>query len=84
MRHRTHSTTWQGQAFHFERLESKGGTGDPPQWAVSRGREFIGREFIGMMVCSLEVTTKDFDVRCLRWLTELLSGPERETAKQRR
>lgn len=83
MRHRTHSTTWQGQAFHFECLESKTGASDQPQWAVSRWREFIGREFIGMMGCSLEVTTKDFDVRCLHWLAELLSRPQQESAGQR-
>ena len=68
MRHRTHSVTWRGQTFRFEYLPSNGRAGDLPQWAVSRKREFIG-----MMPCSVEVTTRDFDVRCLRWLTELLN-----------
>jgi hypothetical protein len=36
-------------------------------WAVLRGTEFIGT-----MECSTEVTTKDFEVRGLRWLSELL------------
>jgi hypothetical protein len=72
MRYRTRSLTWQGQAFHFECLQSQGPTSEPTQWSVSRGREFIG-----MMPCSVEVSTKDFDVRCFRWLTELLSLAER-------
>jgi hypothetical protein len=71
MRYRSRSITWHGQAFHFEYLQSNP-TSDPPQWSVSRGREFIG-----MMPCSVEVTTKDFDVRCFRWLTDLLSRAER-------
>jgi hypothetical protein len=75
MHSRTHSVTWQGQTFRFECLPAKGGTGDLPQWAVSREREFIGT-----MSCSLEVTTKDFDVRCLRWLAELLHRAERGAA----
>jgi hypothetical protein len=74
MRYPTRSITWQGQAFRFQCLQSNGSASAPPEWAVSRGREFIG-----MMPCSLEVTTKDFDVRCSRWLAELLG---RETARR--
>jgi hypothetical protein len=66
MRHRTHSITWHGQDFCFQWLPPLGRGNDPSQWAVSRGREFIGT-----MNCSLEVTTKDFDVRCLHWLSDL-------------
>jgi hypothetical protein len=40
---------------------------ETPLWAVSRSGEFIGT-----MACPPEVTTKDFDVRGLRWLGELL------------
>jgi hypothetical protein len=72
MRYHTRSLTWHGQSFHFEYLQSKAPIGDTPQWSVSRGGEFIG-----MMPCSVEVTTQDFDVRCFRWLTDLLSRAER-------
>lgn len=66
MRHRTRSLTWRGEAFHFQPLQTDP-AGNTGQWAVlCRG------EFIGTMPCSSEVTTKDFDLRCLRWLGELL------------
>lgn len=44
--------------------------GDLAVWAVSRGGEFIGT-----MPCSPEVTTKEFEVRGLSWLGELLGPP---------
>ena len=69
MRHHTRSLTWHGQAFHFERLPPKVATSDTPLWAVSRSGEFIG-----IMPCSPEVTTKDFDVQGYRWLGELLES----------
>jgi hypothetical protein len=74
MRHYQRSVTWQGQAFHFQRLQSDPSKNDSPLndsplWAVYRRGEFIGT-----MRCSGEVTTKDFDVRSLRWLGELLGG----------
>jgi hypothetical protein len=79
MRHHQRSITWQGQAFQFQRLQSDASKDDPPHhdaspndsplWAVYRRGEFIGT-----MLCSGEVTTKDFDVRSLRWLGELLGG----------
>jgi hypothetical protein len=66
---RTRSIAWQGQHFYFERLQHR----DTPaenssQWAVSRRGEFIGA-----MACPTEVATADFDVRCLRWLADLLA-----------
>jgi len=67
MRHLSRSIIWHDEAFHFERLQSTAPASDAPLWAVSRGGEFIGT-----MPCSPEVTTGDFDVRCLRWLSELL------------
>jgi hypothetical protein len=77
MRHLSRSVTWNDEAFHFERLESRVPLGDTPLWAVSRGGEFIGT-----MSCSTEVSTKDFDVRCLRWLSELLENrPSRGFAR---
>ena len=73
MRHLQRSITWQGQAFQFQRLQSDPSKNSPlndsPLWAVYRRGEFIGT-----MRCSGEVTTKDFDVRSLRWLGELLGG----------
>jgi hypothetical protein len=65
---RTHSRslTWHGQAFRFQYLPSDLSL-ETPLWAVSRSGEFIGT-----MTCPPEVTTKDFDVRGLRWLGELL------------
>ncbi len=70
MRYRTRSISWHGQPFHFERLQPKASSSETPLWAVSRSGEFIG-----VMPCPPEVTTKDFDVRSLRWLGELLGGP---------
>jgi hypothetical protein len=69
MRYHTRSLTWQGEAFRFERLQARVKPSDSPQWAVSRRGEFIGT-----MPCEPEVTTEEFDVRCLGWLRELL-GP---------
>jgi len=68
MRHHQRSIIWQGQAFQFQLLEEPS-TNDSPLWAVYRRGEFIGT-----MVCSGEVTTRDFDVRGLRWLGDLLNG----------
>jgi hypothetical protein len=69
MHHRTLSITWHGQAFHFELLNSHATSKESSLWAVSRRGEFIGT-----MPCSPEVTTKDFEVRGLRWLRELLGS----------
>jgi hypothetical protein len=62
------SITWHGEAFQFQQLPPAR-SDDPTQWAVRRHGEFIGT-----MPCSAQVTTKDFDLRCERWLRELL-GP---------
>jgi hypothetical protein len=66
MKSRTRSVPWSGEYFRFERLRA-GDSGPGSVWAVSREREFIGT-----MTCDREVTTKEFDVRCQRWLTDLL------------
>jgi hypothetical protein len=66
MRTRARSLTWHGQAFRFQRMPAE----DPNQqtlWAVSRQGEFIG-----VMPCTDEITTRDFDLRGIRWLRELL------------
>jgi hypothetical protein len=66
MKSRTRSVPWSGQYFRFERLRADD-SGPGSVWAVLREREFIGT-----MTCDREVTTKEFDVRCQRWLTDLL------------
>lgn len=71
MRTRYRSVTWRGQSFRFQWVASDRQATDP-LWAVSREREFIG-----MMPCPTEVSTKEFDVRALRWLRELLEGASR-------
>ncbi len=71
MRYRTRSVSWHGQTFRFQCLRPKDNANDPPDWAVSHGQEFIG-----MMPCTLEVTTKEFDMRCAQWLAELLGEAE--------
>jgi len=67
MQTRSRSLTWRGQAFHFAYLPESDRRDETALWAVSRGGEFIG-----MMPCSPEVTTQDFDRRGFRWLSELL------------
>lgn len=67
MRYRTRSITWHGEAFQFQHLPTDP-AGDPDQWAVRHHGEFIGT-----MPCSSQVTTKDFDLRCERWLGDLLN-----------
>lgn len=74
MRYRGRSITWQGQAFHFERMQATE-AGEVVTWAVSHGGEFIGT-----MPCSPEVTTKEFEARSLCWLGELLGPPVDPTA----
>jgi hypothetical protein len=45
-------------------VAAQGGTAE---WAVARGVEFIGT-----MPCAADITTGEFEVRCTRWLSELL------------
>ena len=68
MRDRSRSLTWHGQVFRFQLVTAAPQEPDS-QWAVSRGGEFIG-----MMACSPEVSTKDFDLRGLGWLSDLLEA----------
>jgi hypothetical protein len=70
MRARSRSLIWRGQTFRFQYLASAAvPKTESALWAVSRGGEFIGT-----MPCSPEVTTKDFDVRGVHWLAELLGN----------
>jgi hypothetical protein len=67
MHHGTRSITWQGQSFQFEGLRLAPSKSSPPLWAVYRRGEFIGT-----MPSPAEVTTKEFEVRGMQWLAELL------------
>jgi hypothetical protein len=60
-----YAVTWRGEQFRFERLEDRRDL--VPVWAVSRRREFIGT-----MPCGEGETTKEFEVRSVRWLAALL------------
>jgi hypothetical protein len=69
MHHKTRSIAWRGQEFHFERLDTVAhSASQTAEWAVWRKGEFIGT-----MPSVSEETTKDFDLRCARWLGELLT-----------
>ena len=70
MRQARHFVEWHGQLFLAEPLRTLTRFSSlPPVWAVSRGREFIGT-----MPVVDEETTKEFEVRCSRWIEELLGG----------
>ena len=67
MREEPRAVAWRGSQFRFERLKNGH---DPaarsPVWAVWRHGEFIGT------MPYVEETTKEFDVRSIRWLADLL------------
>ena len=65
MRHKTRAVPWQGELFYFERLSRESAGEDV--WAVSRRGEFIGT-----MPAVANETTKDFDLRSIDWVAELL------------
>jgi hypothetical protein len=67
-RYSSRSITWHDQTFHFQRLDAS--SSDTQLWAVSRRGEFIGT-----MPCPPEVSTKDFDLRGLRWVGDLMGQP---------
>ena len=61
---------WRGVRYTAEPLRTLTRVSSlPPVWAVSRGTEFIGT-----LPLKPAETTKEFEVRCLSWLTDLL-GP---------
>lgn len=70
MRYRRRSVSYAGQPFNFERIEAGESGKNRLIWAVSRRGEFIGT-----LTSPQEITTKDFDLRCIRWLAELLGSP---------
>lgn len=68
------SVRFAGQPYSFERVEGWAPDEHAVMWAVSRQGEFIGT-----WTSPKEISTKEFDVRCMQWLSELLggSGPQR-------
>ena len=77
MRYRTRSIAWEGQHFQFQRLRPKDSLVEQAaQWAVSRRGEFIGT-----MPCPEQVTTSEFELRCFRWLADLLPKTQRPAAR---
>ena len=60
--------TWKGAPYCFARMRDAAAQSATAEWAVARGGEFIGT-----MPCAVDVTTGEFEVRCLRWLSDLLS-----------
>jgi hypothetical protein len=52
--------------FRFERIEYKDRRKMDCAWAVLRRGEFIGT-----MNCSQEIPTREFDLRCHEWLSDL-------------
>jgi hypothetical protein len=58
-----------GQPFSFERVEKWGPSENPVTWAVSRRGEFIGT-----LTSPQEISTREFDLRCMQWLAELLGS----------
>lgn len=67
MRWNVRTLTWQGSAYCFARIPGVAAEGGPGEWAVARAGEFIGT-----MPCAVNITTGEFEVRCVRWLSELL------------
>ena len=73
MRTNRHFVEWHGQLFTAEPLRTLTKFSSlPPLWAVSRGREFIGT-----LPVVEEETTKEFEVRCGRWIEDLLGRVRR-------
>lgn len=64
--------TWRGAAYCFARLRGPVADVGTAEWAVARAGEFIGT-----MPCPVGITTGEFEVRCLRWLGELLGSSVR-------
>jgi hypothetical protein len=67
MRRTVRTLTWQGAPYSFARIPDVAAEGGTSEWAVARGGEFIGT-----MPCSVNISTGEFEVRCIRWLSELL------------
>jgi hypothetical protein len=68
MRDGPRTIRWRDREFRFETFRGRDDWSDQsPMWAVSwRG------EFIGTMPSSPKETTKEFELRCIHWLAELI------------
>jgi hypothetical protein len=59
---------WRKQDFYFETFEGRDSEGNQsPMWAV-----WWRSEFIGTMPTNPQETTKEFELRSIRWLADLL------------
>jgi len=67
MRWKVRTLTWHGEPYCFARIPGLPAEGGSGEWAVARGGEFIGT-----MPCAQNITTGEFEVRCMRWLSDLL------------
>lgn len=74
MRYFMRTITWNGRAYRFEAMPAVPELASRADQAVSTTEWAVlsHREFIGAMTCPADVTTGEFDVRCERWLEELL------------
>ena len=71
MRQSRHLVEWQGELYTAEPLKTLTRVSSlPPVWAVSRRGEFIGT-----LPDRPEETTKEFEVRCAKWLHEVYLNP---------
>jgi hypothetical protein len=69
MRHRRRSVSYAGEPFSFEQVKEWEPDGAWVTWAVSRRGEFVGT-----MNTPTEITTRDFDLRSVEWLTQLFGA----------
>jgi hypothetical protein len=68
MREGPRTVRWRDHEFRFETFKGRDAwTDQSPMWAVSWHGEFIGT-----MPRASEETTKEFELRCIRWLAELI------------
>jgi hypothetical protein len=73
MRRTRHCVEWHGELYTAEPLKTLTRVSSlPPVWALSRRGEFIGT-----LPDRPEETTKEFEVRCAKWLQELLGSGTR-------
>ena len=68
MRWTRHLVEWHGVVYTADPLKTLTRVSSlPPVWAVSRRGEFIGT-----LPYNPEETTKEFEIRCARWIAELI------------
>ncbi len=68
MREGPRTVRWRNHEFHFETFKGRDtGSDHSPAWAV-----WWHGEFIGTMPTAPDETTKELEVRSIRWLADLL------------